>query len=224
MGGLQKSDLIILAGRPGMGKTALATNIAYNVAKAFAPGDFRADGTRRNRQRRGRRLLLAGNVGRAARDPHHRRTNRNPVQQDPARRDQRSRFRKYQGHFDRAAETCRSMSTRPAVFRSGNSRRARAGSSGNAASISWSSTISSSCRARPVARAKTACRKSPKSPPGSRRSPRSSTCPIVALLAIVAAGRVPRGQTTSTCRTCVNPARSNRTPTLCCSCTVKSTI
>ena len=46
MGGLQKTDLIILAGRPGMGKTALATNIAYNIAKAFAPGDFRPDGTR----------------------------------------------------------------------------------------------------------------------------------------------------------------------------------
>ncbi len=46
MGGLQKSDLIILAGRPGMGKTALATNIAYNIAKAFAPGDVRPDGTR----------------------------------------------------------------------------------------------------------------------------------------------------------------------------------
>ena len=28
MGGLQRSDLVILAGRPGMGKTALATNIA----------------------------------------------------------------------------------------------------------------------------------------------------------------------------------------------------
>jgi replicative DNA helicase len=35
MGGLQQSDLIILAGRPGMGKTALATNIAYNIAKAW---------------------------------------------------------------------------------------------------------------------------------------------------------------------------------------------
>jgi len=34
MGGLQKSDLIILAGRPSMGKTALATNIAFNVAKS----------------------------------------------------------------------------------------------------------------------------------------------------------------------------------------------
>ena len=32
MGGLQPSDLVILAGRPGMGKTSLATNIAYNIA------------------------------------------------------------------------------------------------------------------------------------------------------------------------------------------------
>jgi len=43
MGGLQPSDLIILAGRPGMGKTALATNIAYNVARSWA-GEVRADG------------------------------------------------------------------------------------------------------------------------------------------------------------------------------------
>ncbi len=35
MGGLQRSDLIILAGRPGMGKTSLATNIAYNVARNY---------------------------------------------------------------------------------------------------------------------------------------------------------------------------------------------
>ncbi|GAA5111342.1 replicative DNA helicase [Bartonella jaculi] len=34
MGGLQPSDLIILAGRPAMGKTALATNIAFNIANA----------------------------------------------------------------------------------------------------------------------------------------------------------------------------------------------
>ena len=35
MGGLQRSDLIILAGRPGMGKTSLATNIAFNIANAY---------------------------------------------------------------------------------------------------------------------------------------------------------------------------------------------
>jgi len=35
LGGLHKSDLIILAGRPSMGKTALATNIAYHAAKTL---------------------------------------------------------------------------------------------------------------------------------------------------------------------------------------------
>jgi len=54
MGGLQSSDLIVLAGRPSMGKTALATNIAFNVARAraqslaratdLAPEDPRHDG------------------------------------------------------------------------------------------------------------------------------------------------------------------------------------
>jgi replicative DNA helicase len=44
MGGLQRSDLIILAGRPGMGKTALATNIAYNIARNWR-GERRSDGT-----------------------------------------------------------------------------------------------------------------------------------------------------------------------------------
>ncbi|MCB1520816.1 MAG: replicative DNA helicase [Hyphomicrobiaceae bacterium] len=44
MGGLQKSDLIILAGRPSMGKTALVTNIAYNVARNFRT-EQKPDGT-----------------------------------------------------------------------------------------------------------------------------------------------------------------------------------
>jgi len=44
MGGLQASDLIIVAGRPGMGKTALATNIAFNIAKAYE-FEVRADGS-----------------------------------------------------------------------------------------------------------------------------------------------------------------------------------
>jgi len=38
LGGLHKSDLLILAGRPSMGKTALATNIGFNIAKAFKHG------------------------------------------------------------------------------------------------------------------------------------------------------------------------------------------
>jgi replicative DNA helicase len=43
MGGLQPSDLVILAGRPGMGKTSLATNVGYNVAKAWR-GEVKPDG------------------------------------------------------------------------------------------------------------------------------------------------------------------------------------
>ncbi|QCK86998.1 replicative DNA helicase [Phreatobacter aquaticus] len=44
LGGMQPSDLVILAGRPAMGKTALATNIAFNIAKAYK-FDLEPDGT-----------------------------------------------------------------------------------------------------------------------------------------------------------------------------------
>ncbi|NBT52612.1 MAG: replicative DNA helicase, partial [Marivivens sp.] len=38
LGGLHPSDLLILAGRPSMGKTSLATNVAFNIAKAYKKG------------------------------------------------------------------------------------------------------------------------------------------------------------------------------------------
>lgn len=38
LGGLHRSDLLIVAGRPSMGKTALATNIAFNIARKFRQG------------------------------------------------------------------------------------------------------------------------------------------------------------------------------------------
>ncbi|MBS8228767.1 replicative DNA helicase [Vannielia litorea] len=44
LGGLHPSDLLILAGRPSMGKTSLATNLAFNIAKAYKRG-MRPDGT-----------------------------------------------------------------------------------------------------------------------------------------------------------------------------------
>ncbi|MCP5036865.1 MAG: replicative DNA helicase [Rhodobacteraceae bacterium] len=44
LGGLHRSDLLILAGRPSMGKTSLATNIAFNVAKAYRKGTLREGG------------------------------------------------------------------------------------------------------------------------------------------------------------------------------------
>ena len=44
MGGLHPSDLIILAGRPSMGKTALATNIAFNAAREYIRSDKGKDG------------------------------------------------------------------------------------------------------------------------------------------------------------------------------------
>ena len=44
LGGLHPSDLLILAGRPSMGKTSLATNIAFNIARRYRRG-ARTDGT-----------------------------------------------------------------------------------------------------------------------------------------------------------------------------------
>jgi replicative DNA helicase len=44
LGGLHPSDLLIIAGRPSMGKTALATNIAFNIARKYRRGAL-PDGT-----------------------------------------------------------------------------------------------------------------------------------------------------------------------------------
>ncbi len=90
MGGLQSSDLIVLAGRPSMGKTALATNIAFNVARARAQS-MKARGGHDPRgpspRRSCRRVLLARDVGRAARHPHPVRAGRHTLGKDPPRHD-----------------------------------------------------------------------------------------------------------------------------------------
>jgi len=46
LGGMHPSDLIILAGRPSMGKTALATNIAFDVARNYQ-FEMQPDGTKK---------------------------------------------------------------------------------------------------------------------------------------------------------------------------------
>jgi replicative DNA helicase len=53
LGGLHASDLIIVAGRPGMGKTALATNMAFHAARLWAKD--KADGVE---PKRGAPVLL----------------------------------------------------------------------------------------------------------------------------------------------------------------------
>ena len=72
IGGLHKSDLIIIAGRPGMGKSSLATNIGFAAAQRLAA---RHRGRHRAGQigRRRGRLVQPRNVGRPARDAHSRR-------------------------------------------------------------------------------------------------------------------------------------------------------
>ena len=171
MGGLQASDLIILAGRPGMGKTALATNIAYNVAKAWA-GEVRADGHMAT--------VNGGIVGFFSLEMSAEQLATRIIAEQtgiPSNKIRRGAIDEADSKKSRtyrsSCRTCRSTSTRLAASQSGNWRRARAGSNGSAASIFWSSTTSSCCRARRAGRAKTGCRKSPKSPRGSRRLPRS---------------------------------------------------
>ncbi len=51
LGGFHPSDLLVLAGRPAMGKTALATNFAYNAAAQF-----------KSRQENGREIIEGGRV------------------------------------------------------------------------------------------------------------------------------------------------------------------
>ncbi len=49
LGGLHPSDLLIIAGRPSQGKTALATNIAFNIARKYSWSQ-QPDGTRKTEQ------------------------------------------------------------------------------------------------------------------------------------------------------------------------------
>jgi replicative DNA helicase len=78
IGGLHRSDLTILAGRPGMGKTSLATNIAFSAAQRFSR-DIE-DG------------IDPRNVGRPTRHAHPRRAVGDFIRKPPHGQDQPAGF------------------------------------------------------------------------------------------------------------------------------------
>ena len=147
MGGLQPSDLIILAGRPGMGKTSLATNVAYNVAKAWR-GEVQAG--RHTARSTAASSASSRSKCRPSSSPPASSPSRPAFPSNKIRRGNitEAEFEQHQGLLDRDCRTCRFTSTRPAAFRLRSLPRARAGSSASAGSISWSSTICNCCRAR----------------------------------------------------------------------------
>ena len=88
LGGLHPSDLLILAGRPSMGKTSLATNIAFNIARAYRKGT-RPDGSEGAVDGGVVGFFSPRDVGRAARRPRPLRGLPRPLAPDPPRRHDR---------------------------------------------------------------------------------------------------------------------------------------
>ena len=105
MGGLHPSDLLILAGRPGMGKTALATKIAFGAARALMRGGA---ANRSGRVAEGQRGdLLAGNERRAARDPPSFGGGAHLRRPHPARRHRPARLRPFRARSVARSPACR---------------------------------------------------------------------------------------------------------------------
>ena len=221
MGGLQPSDLIILAGRPGMGKTALATNIAYNVAKAWA-GELRADGHMAT--------VNGGIVGFFSLEMSAEQLATRIISEQtgiPSNKIRRGGID--EGDFEKIKDVSIELQNLPFyVDETGGlsigqlaarARRLKRQRGLDLLVVDYSSC----CRAPAAAPVKIACRRSPRSRRGSRRSPRSSTfrswrcrnCRVRSRAATTSGRSFP---------TCVNPARSSRTPTWCCSCSARNII
>ena len=162
LGGLHPSDLLILAGRPSMGKTSLATNIAFNIARAYSKGT-QARRHRGRRRGRRRRLLLARDVGRAARRPHPLRGLARALAPDPPRRHDRGG----DAPLHRGGEGAREL---PALHRRHpgaadlHHRRPRPAAEAPARPRRRSSSTTCSSPAPPPPAPRAACRRSPRSP------------------------------------------------------------
>ena len=103
LGGLHSSDLVILAGRPSMGKTALATNIAFNAAFACR---YEADGTGVQKASGWRcgSVFFLGNVFGAIGDPYFGGSCGDPIQRDPPRAVEQRKIRKISDVFARTLQ------------------------------------------------------------------------------------------------------------------------
>jgi len=105
MGGLQHSDLLVLAGRPGMGKTALATNIAYNIARTWR-GEVKPDG--------GMETVNGGIVGFFSLEMSGEQLATRIISEQTGLPSYRIRRGEIEPHdFDRIAEAAREMETMP---------------------------------------------------------------------------------------------------------------
>ena len=180
MGGLQPSDLIILAGRPGMGKTALATNIAYNVAR---PGAARSSPTAISV------TVNGGIVGFFSLEMSAEQlATRIIAEQTGIPSNQIRRGAISEADFEKIKDYSIELQNLP-LYRRRDRRpvdraagRARAPAQAPARARPPGHRLPAAAARLDQARSrKTACRKSPRSPPGSRRWPRNCNVPIMAL-------------------------------------------
>ena len=180
MGGLQPSDLIIVAGRPGMGKTALATNIGYNVARAWR-GEVRPDG----------HTVTAngGIVGFFSLEMSAEQlATRIIAEQTGIPSNQIRRGGISEADFEKIKDHSIELQNLPLfVDETGGlsvaqlaarARRLKRQRGLDLLIIDYLQLLSGSTQASAT---KTACRKSPRSPPSSRRWPRNCKVPIMAL-------------------------------------------
>jgi replicative DNA helicase len=153
LGGLHKSDLIILAGRPSMGKTALATNIAFNIARQRLK--VTREGTLEAAPDKGGIVAFFSLEMSAEQLATRLLSDAAGIESDRIRRGKISK--------QEYCSSCHCTSTKPAPSASRSSRRARAGSS-----APWASTaslwITSSWSRPPRGRTTAACKRSARSP------------------------------------------------------------